>query len=617
MSLEELVNVVVTVSSHRPEKINETPAIISRYNVKDMEGLGLYTLRDILSYIPGLTLQDHLFGQTFVSMRGVYEGFNQKILFLLDATPYYMPSHSDIPLLGIPLEAISHIEVIRGPGAVYYGTNATGGVIKVVTKKDGAGGSVSLRGGKNNYANISGVNQITHGQHQFLIAAEIQHDDGYKAIYPEYTSGGNTFNEGSIDKSEEMSSLLLKYHYSDLILTGQIFESHYSGIAQPREANNFNDLSYQGYLAAFENRWQFSIATLKLFADHNRFYPDFLIDEFTSTGGQGGFQMAHDGQSNYRNHGGAQLTLTFSPEWELFSGIEWEKRSTNEYQVHDDETGAVLGSIMPSFSLQERSLYSQVDYRPRTAWRFSLGGRHTNNSLIGHDTVPRIAAIYQMDQRNSFKALYSVGFNTPSFTQLRADFDDIVMGNPNLKPEKVATLDLAYSYTSKEILFTANIFNLEAEDFILSDRASGTIRFFNAGEFSRSGAELDLQYQTSYQIKMLSNLSYHRHGNTSNDDDNTLIYVPKFTFNLGGSYDINRSHRTGASVRYIGARASAKELWLINFDYRYQVDKLSLITTLENLADKTVQHPNMAEFNHRLVPAGQGINLKLGIKYKF
>lgn len=634
MSLEELHDVRVTVSSHHPEKISETPAIISRYKVDDMAALGLRTLRDILSYIPGLTLQDHLFGQTFVSMRGVYEGFNQKILFLLDDTPYFMPSHSDIPLLGIPLEAISHIEVIRGPGAVYYGTNATGGVIKIVTKdgakktanntnntssEDSTQGRITLRGGENAYANLGGFSQINRGKHQLTLAAELQRDEGYKAHYPAYSPNPSStqFHEGDIDKVEEISSLLLKYRYSELAITGQVFESRYSGIAQPRQVENVNELSYRGYLAAIEDSRHYGIATVKLFADYNRFYPEFLIDEFTSDDDQGGFQMANDGQANYRGRAGTHLTLNFSTQWELFSGLEWEKRSTNEYQMFNNDSGEILGSIMSSFSLQERSFYGQLDYRPNKAWRFSVGGRHTDNSIIGGDTVPRLAAIYQINHQHSIKALYSVGFNTPSFTQLKADFDNVVIGNPDLKPEKLATFDLAYTYTANDSLFTANIFRLKTEDFILSERSSGAIEFFNAGEFSRSGAEFDLQHNIARHIKILSNLSYHHQGNQVKDDDNTLLYVPKLTLNLGASYDINSSHRTGASIRYIGERASAKELWMLNLDYRFRYEKLSIIATLENLSDETIQHPNMAEFNERLVPAGQGRNLKLGLRYTF
>lgn len=48
-----------------------------------------------------------------------------------------------------------------------------------------------------------------------------------------------------------------------------------------------------------------------------------------------------------------------------------------------------------------------------------------------------------------------MGFNTPSFTQLKADFDEVVIGNPDLAPEKAATFDLAYTFTASDSLFIA------------------------------------------------------------------------------------------------------------------------------------------------------------------
>jgi outer membrane receptor protein involved in Fe transport len=135
MSLQELLQIRVSVASPNSERIINTPAIVSRYDMQDMSGMGLRTLKDLLSFIPGFVLQDSRSGGTTVMIRGLVEAFNQKVLFMLYGVPYWMPSHSEIPLLGMPLEAISHVEVIRGPGAVIYGSNASAGVINIITKQ--------------------------------------------------------------------------------------------------------------------------------------------------------------------------------------------------------------------------------------------------------------------------------------------------------------------------------------------------------------------------------------------------------------------------------------------------------------------------------------------------
>ena len=611
LSLDELADLTVTVSSYRPERIVETPAIISRYEADQLAGLGLRTLRDMLSFIPGVTVQDHLFGQTFVSIRGVYEGFNQKVLFLLDDTPYFMPSHSDIPLLGIPFEAISHIEVIRGPGAVYYGTNATGGVIKVVTKK-GSKNALAVRAGANAYINGGGYySSGDRASGELTAAFELQRSDGYSVEYPAYADGD--FAAGNIDKREEISSLLLTFRRQGFTALGQVFESRYTGITIPRHIENVNDLVYKGYLISLRNDWEGESSKLTIYTDYNNFHPHFKV-----AGGAPNFRMDNDGKKNYRWRSGLTYDHDLTDWLEIFLGAEHEVRSTEEYEMYFTDTDTVTGSLLPEFKLWENSLFGQLDLTPAAQWRFLIGGRYTDNSITGHDLVPRLAAIYQINNRQSLKLLYTVGFNSPSFTQLKADFPGLVEGNPGLIPETVATVDLAYTYNNENLLLTADLWRLEAEDFIFSERLSGEpLRFFNAGSFTRHGAEIDIQYRPIRSLKLFTGLTWYHQGNENDVEDPTRIYTPVLTWNLGTHYQPTNKATVGMSVRHIGPRSTADAIWLVNLDGQWRLGPVQLFATLENILDDDVLHPNMAEFNDRLVPGGQGRNLKLGARYSF
>ncbi len=627
LPLEELAALKVTVSSLEPESIVETPAIISRYEARKMASLGLRTLQDMLAFIPGITVQDHLFGQPFVSMRGIYEGFNQKVLFLLDDTPYFMPSHSDVPILGIPIEAIDHIEVIRGPGAVYYGTNATAGVIKVVTRKDRENSAV-VRAGENRYVNGGAyLDSGARSWGRLNAALELQRDDGYRATYPAFNDGNASFAQGDIDKKRETSSALMNYRYKDFKAQAHVFETLYTGIAEPRQVQNFNELTYKGYLLGLRNDWKGERTSLSLYTDYNNFYPRFEIDNFFSdngpgsvvfnNGSRGGFRFPDNGRKNYRWRSGLAAGYRPRKPVRLLLGLEHERRSSEDYEVFDGHSGGATGSVYESFNLSESSLYGEVDFRPGAQWRFLLGGRYTDNSITGSDAVPRLSAIYQVDDRQSLKLLYSVGFNAPSFTQLKADIPPFVTGNTNLKPEKVASLDLAYTYARGDLLFVANIWKMHADDFIMNEVVNGIKSFFNAETFSREGVELDLQYTPGPRTKLYSNLAYYRGGDTYSVRDTSRIFSPRWTFNLGAYRHFARRSTAGFSLRHIGARASAKSLWLVNLDYQYRWERLQLFATVENLLDEEILHPNMAELSERLVPGGQERNAKVGARYLF
>ncbi|MFA7382599.1 MAG: TonB-dependent receptor [Desulfurivibrionaceae bacterium] len=614
MELKDLADLKVTVASTKPESIIETPAIVSRYDMETLSAMGLRTLKDALSFIPGVVLQDHLVGQTIVMMRGVYEGFNQKVLFLVDGVPYFMPSHSEIPLSGGPIESISHIEVIRGPGVVFYGTNATAGVINVVTKKDTDHSRLSASYGSNDKLNGGGMINHTFNEDTGLsLAFESQSDNGYDARFPAFPG----YPEGTINKAEEMDSVLAKLRYKKTNLLAQAFQSTANGLGSPRQINNVNTLDYAGYLLHADYGDTTGNTDWKLYTDYNNFYLKYTVLDRFGSNIPGGYRFADDGEQNYRWRSGSSANYHWSKALSIFAGVDYEERHTGAYQVYNGVTDATTAVLMPAFGLSVWSFYSQMDYVLGEKWRFLLGGRFTDNSITGTDSVPRLGAVYKIDDEQSLKLLYSVGFNTPSFTQLKADNLPEVQGNPGLAPEKIKTLDLAYSYAKGNNLFVANIYYLKAQNFIISDRTTGTILFYNASNFDRYGAELDYQGVLARQWTLFANLAYHAQGNSTDETDTTAIYAPKVTTALGVSYNYLSRHTIGASMRTISRRANSASLAQLNLDYQCKLDKLTLFTTLRNVLDDEILSPNMGEYNSREIPGGDGFNFLVGAKYTF
>ncbi|NBB92873.1 MAG: TonB-dependent receptor [Gammaproteobacteria bacterium] len=99
------------------------------------------TLADLLAGVAGVDVQRR--GepgvQADVGIRGT--GFEQTVI-LLDGMPMGDPQTGHHNLnLPVPVELIERIEVVKGPGAMAYGGNATGGVINIVTRR---GGDASL-----------------------------------------------------------------------------------------------------------------------------------------------------------------------------------------------------------------------------------------------------------------------------------------------------------------------------------------------------------------------------------------------------------------------------------------------------------------------------------------
>jgi len=215
LGLKELMDLEVSVASINPESLLKTPAIVSSYSTKDLEKMGLRSLREMLSFIPGLFIQSSNIPMDSLMVRGVSEAYNQKILLLIDDVPYWGPSHSQIPLLGIPLEAIDHIEVIRGPGAVIYGTNASAGVVKVVTKNYSSDNSLAVRGGSHGQINGGGFYSTSLSNSADLsIGIELQKEKGYQGFFENEVKlsylPDDQETSGTIREKMQMKSLLAK-----------------------------------------------------------------------------------------------------------------------------------------------------------------------------------------------------------------------------------------------------------------------------------------------------------------------------------------------------------------------------------------------------------------------
>lgn len=620
LDLAELRNMAVSVASSKEESIIETPAIVSRYDHEMLASMGLSTLRDMLSFIPGIVMPGSPLGNQPVMIRGLVDGFNQKVLFLIDDIPYWMPSHSDFPILGFPLEAIEHIEVIRGPGSVYYGTNAAAGVIKVYSRKD-TGNTLAVAGGSNQL--IRGGGYLSHGfaeNNQLSLAFEGQDDDGFQgdfegmAVPANYPNGTPTSVKET--HSERARSFLAQYANPNLHVVAQGFESVVESLSGPASAINPGHIDSQGFLFGADYTWHLDTKEIKLFSDYNRYYPEYYADNFLGGVQDGYAQFENSGRDNYRWRNGFNVNYGWSKQLKLFLGGEYEKRSSGTYNIYNEATGDIASMVYRGSDLAEYSGYAQLDYI-LSDWRFLLGGRYVNNEQSGSELMPRVAAIYKIDNQRSLKMLYSVGFNSPNFFQLGANTSGIVSSSQHLVAETVQSLDLAFTYATGKNLFVANLYYLTAEDNIQRRRINGVINYFNGEPFDRYGAEFDYQY-TFARWTIFSNLSYNHQGNKKISDDQLATLVPRVSANLGTNYHFTKRQSLGGSFQYLSPRAIADASTIANLNYCYARDSYELLATVSNLFDEKIQNADVANLNKDgLIPGGDGINFLLELKYNF
>lgn len=151
LSVEQLINLRVTSVSKREQKLSEAAAAVFVITKEDIRRSGVTSLPEALRLAPGIQVARTNTNVWAVTARGFNSVFANKLLVLLDGRSVYNPFFSGVnwDVLNVMLEDVERIEVIRGPGATLWGTNAVNGVINIITddSEKSVGQMVSAGGG--------------------------------------------------------------------------------------------------------------------------------------------------------------------------------------------------------------------------------------------------------------------------------------------------------------------------------------------------------------------------------------------------------------------------------------------------------------------------------------
>jgi iron complex outermembrane receptor protein len=144
LSVEELMDLNVTSVSKHPEKISATASAIQVITDNDIRRSGATSLPEALRLASNLEVAQIDARQWAITARGFNNVFADKMLVLIDGRTVYTPLYAGVywDVQDTLLEDIDRIEVISGPGATQWGSNAVNGVINLTTKsaKDTQGG---------------------------------------------------------------------------------------------------------------------------------------------------------------------------------------------------------------------------------------------------------------------------------------------------------------------------------------------------------------------------------------------------------------------------------------------------------------------------------------------
>ncbi len=176
---------IVVTATRTARSADATLAPVTVITRADIERLQAASVPELLAGTPGLAIANN--GgpgkATALFLRGTE---SDHVLVLVDGVKIGSATLGTAALEHIPVDAIERIEIVRGPRASLYGSEAIGGVVQIFTRKGGGAPRVHGRLTAGSYGTTGGGAGLSGGGQNgwFALDVSARHTDGFNACDP-------------------------------------------------------------------------------------------------------------------------------------------------------------------------------------------------------------------------------------------------------------------------------------------------------------------------------------------------------------------------------------------------------------------------------------------------
>jgi vitamin B12 transporter len=485
---------------------------------------GFTSIADVLKYVAGITESSNGgFGQTTsVYMLGLPTKY---ILVMIGGVPVNDPSTIDTQanFAYIDLNNVERIEVLKGPQAALYGSEAIAGVINIITKKPKKNEfKVGLEGGKYKTFKEDLYSALKLKDGYLSLSFENFKTNGFSASNEK--AGSGTYDPDNDGYNYRTGWLSWGWDLNDSTkLTGNIklkggkveYDSANNGVPVPDAHTSYNNFFTS---LKIESALSNNLLLTAKFGNNKeeRFSIDTGIGNYTGITRYASFQITNYFGSSFVN---------FGTSYKQEIG-----RCISDYPAWSFTTTSVA-------NLHTRSIYGEF-HSDLNASHFTFALRRDFHSQFGAKTTYKVSASYDVKTtETTLKVQYGTGFRAPSVYQLyaRGAFFGIyeVIGNPNLKPETSEgwILGVAQRMPFVKGRIEINYFKNHVWNPIVYE-SSANPNYQNASNGLSEGAEIKLSISP---IKNFSLWGTYTHQHVDGDDDFTLRR-PEIIYIMGSDY---------------------------------------------------------------------------------
>lgn len=631
----QLNPIVVTANREKAEELH-TPAATEVITSKEIRQTGAATVHEALRFGTGIITQaqgPRNISQGTMVNKSIIRGVEKGTLVLVDGVPINQGGRYNLE--SISAETVDRIEVVRGGGAVLYGSEATGGVINIITKgkRDNL-----VRAGLGNY----GIQNYVVSAQADKLGITYTYDKTGKVNHISSPEGGRPKGMYYNIKNAEHSNVNWRYQFNKNAYFTHTYDKDRSHYVYRWDGRPYTSKgkTYAGQNAGKD--YKHAIHEL----EDNMFQFHYDTDDFKSV------VYYHRKDMETTNHTNKQKPYTakkYDPS-----------NTTRESSSYFEETMGLdvsnrwhfdKGSFMVGFDFQrdlqdnhtktgktyhyDRNMYSfygqlAYDFTDKTRANLNLRETWTDEDQAGNSYskfTPELVLMHDLSENTMLYAKAGKSFMMPTFNQLYGGGS--IVGVPGLKPQEGDNYEIGVKKDigDKDSLRLA-LFRYKIKDSIDATSDNDFETFYYKNEDVRNtGVELEWNHRQSENLTWHAGLSYShpekQESESSTKGENTHgrwhDYYGRVGFNAGVTW-IEGKLTTSFNTSVLGNRTrdyspypSMKSQWFTDLNFSYKPNDTSrFFLNIDNLFDrKDIVSSSSSSFY------SLGINFMAGYEYKF
>lgn len=643
----ELSTVVVT--GRRVEsRLEDTPQRIEVIDKTDIERTASHELTDLLKKNSSVDVIQYPGNSSGIGIRGFrpeYSGINKHSLLLIDGRPAMATN-----LSLVNTDQIERIEVLKGPASALYGSSAMGGVVNIITRE--------------NRGALKGFGQLSYGQFDTqevkgAVGGAINRtlDFDYSGSF--FRQGddfrmGNGQERPNTSYQQQNHALRLGLNLSDdwrLNLKSDIYRGRDiatpGSLADGSNSQSNKDMDRDGTDLSLKGKLGNHQLNMRWFTGSQ----SYTLFKKTST-------TAAD--RPYLPFPTYDEDITWSG-WQLQDAWAWSQNASLVFGVDQEEANSTTRSYdrygnrkAPSSANNKRE---SLGVYAENTWYLNEGNTtlhigvrqdrittRTKTTPFLTTFTPGTAEFTTTNPSAGFKHLLGAGFRlhgtvgtafvppgaselTGTAVTVKAGRDDVLNGNPNLRPESSTTWDLGTEWSSGNLYADLTFFSTKVKDKVVrtqvgQDANNNYFSYVNASNATMQGLEWETRWRPNSTFRLsLSGTHYLHREEEISGQTLPIRNVPRNT--VRAAIDAEHGPWSGRiGLRTVGrwvdndwAGDSSKYIEYASFTTmdiygRYSMDKhQSVFVTVENIGDRFYSEKG----GYPLA----GRNARIGYRYDF